>query len=460
MIMLDKKKKLIEFNASWEEAFGDLEISSQSSLIDICKEFKDLEILMNEALLDKTIKERDLLINGRHYNFKMSIWTQPDEEVGGITVVANNIDDLMKKRAEVEESNQRYRLVVQGASVGIWDWMDMKSGKEYWSPRFYELLGYADQEISASLEAFQKLLHPDDTEATTTSLNKHFAGEGTFDVDYRLRCKNGEYRWFQGRGQAAFDSEGKPLRMVGSIQDIHEKVLAEKELKRSNEDLDQFAYIASHDLREPLRGMRNCSQFLLEDYADKLDDEGVQYLDSIKKLGTRLEKYLDALLYFSRLGREEMTYRQIDLNFFLNEVQETYLNFLEKNIEVKFVKKLPTLFCDPLKMMKVFGNLLQNSVRYNLNEKKVVSIDYEHLGGDLYKFLISDNGIGIKESHWEKIFIIFKRLHTREKYEGGTGLGLTLVKKAVERHGGEVWVERSELGKGTTFAFTIKERQN
>ncbi len=383
-----------------------------------------------------------------------------DKEGEPVRMVGTHTDITKEKQQQnsLRISNERYRLVTEGASVGIWDWPDIKSDKEIWSPRFYELLGYKEGEIEANLNTFAELLHPDDKEKTFALVQEHFERNVPFDLEYRLKIKGGSYKWFRGSGQVSRDKKGRPKRMVGSIQDIHEKVLAKNELKRSNEELDEFAYIASHDLREPLRGMRNFSQFLIEDYSDKLNEEGLNYLETIKKLGERLEIYLDSLLYYSRLGRGEMSIKRVDLNVFLESITETYINPMEGNIDIRVNGCLPQITCDYVKLQKIFGNLIQNSIRYNLSERKIVEIWHKKNEDSMHQFWIKDNGIGIKTDHWKRIFTIFKRLHPKEDFEGGTGLGLTLVKKAVERHGGQIWVESSIIDEGTIITFTIREQ--
>lgn len=365
---------------------------------------------------------------------------------------------LEHHKNKAQESEKRYDLAIKGVGVGIWDW-DVKTDKEVWSEKFYDLLGYEYLEIPATLENFSKSLHPDDKERTFDMVKEHFAKKSHFDIEYRLETKSGDYRWFRGTGMASYDESGNPVRMVGSIEDIHERILAEKELKRSNEDLEQFAYIASHDLREPLRGMRNFSQFLIEDYSEKLDTDGKHYLETIKKLGGRLENYLDSLLQFSRLGREKMSYKEVDLSDIIDEIKDAHYNVDDNKIEILLEKDIPNVFCDPVKISQIMRNLIENAIRYNLNNKKVIEITYKKNSENLHQFWIKDNGIGIKKDHWQRIFTIFKRLHPKDEFEGGTGLGLTLVKKAVERHGGEVWVESSQENVGTIFTFTIKEKK-
>lgn len=237
------------------------------------------------------------------------------------------------------------------------------------------------------------------------------------------------------------------------------------ELERSNDELDSFAYVASHDLKEPLRGIHNYSLFLLEDYADKLDAEGVSKLQTLVRLSQRMEALIESLLQISRVGRQELHIRPVDLNVVVADVLDLLGPRLEQTgTTVALPAPLPTLPCDPVRMSEVFNNLLTNAIKYNTKPAKHVEIGVAAAGyppqrrpvdAHLFEVLyVKDNGIGIDSRHHESIFRIFKRLHNQEKYGGGTGAGLAIVKKMVEKHGGELWVE-SEPGQGATFYFTI-----
>lgn len=240
-------------------------------------------------------------------------------------------------------------------------------------------------------------------------------------------------------------------------QEIEERQKIEKALKKtlialedSNRELDDFAYIASHDLKEPLRGINNFSTFLIEDYGNILDKEGVRKLETLVTLTNRLKTLIDDLLTFSRMGRTELSIQETDMNVILLEVLETLSILMEeKRVEIKVPNPLPTVYCDNIRIKEVFRNLISNALKYNDKENPWIKIGYFD-----NKFYISDNGIGIKEKHFDDIFRIFKRLHARNKYGGGTGSGMTIIKKIIEKHQGKIWLE-SKLGQGTTFYFTL-----
>lgn len=228
------------------------------------------------------------------------------------------------------------------------------------------------------------------------------------------------------------------------------------ELDEKNRQLDSFAYVASHDLKEPLRGISNFSNFLLEDCAEQLDEQGVTYLRTMMRLTTRMESLLDSLLYYSRLSRTELQAQKVDVNVALRDAQEMLVaRIQESGVEIKVSRPLPHVYGDVDRISEMLANLISNAIKYNDKDKAVIEIGWQE--GDLNEgpvFYVKDNGIGIAKEHQQIVFQIFKRLHGREEYGGGVGAGLTIVRKIIERHGGRIWLE-SRQGYGTTFYFTL-----
>lgn len=234
-----------------------------------------------------------------------------------------------------------------------------------------------------------------------------------------------------------------------------------KALENSNRELDDFTYIVSHDLKEPLRGLKSFSQFLLEDYEDKLDDEGKNKLNVISNLVSRLESLLESLLYYSRLGRTEMAISEVNLEELVRNVIDVLsISLKEKNTIVEIRGHLPVIKCNRIRIQEVFQNLIGNAIKYNDKPENRIEIGFmtHHPAkpGEMV-FYVRDNGIGIEERHLKTIFNIFKRLHAKDAYGGGTGSGLAIVKKIITQQGGEVWAESPGEGQGTTFYFTIPQ---
>jgi two-component system sensor kinase FixL len=267
-------------------------------------------------------------------------------------------------------------------------------------------------------------------------------------------------------GISAFNI-GAETAFVGIVRDITARSQSETtllryttELERRNKELDDFAHIASHDLKEPLRGLFNNAKFLEEDYGDKIDAMGMKRLQRLCYLTQRMETLVNDLLYFSRLGRQELAIGPADINTAIRDIEsmmETTLK--EKNAFIDIPKVFPEIVCDKTGVTEIFRNLITNAVKYNDREKKIVEVGYvdevqAEKGIETQVFYVKDNGIGIEAEFHEEIFRIFKRLNEEDDDKKGTGVGLTFVRKIVDRHGGRIWLE-SELGKGSTFYFTL-----
>ncbi|MBC1219926.1 ATP-binding protein [Nostoc sp. UCD120] len=238
------------------------------------------------------------------------------------------------------------------------------------------------------------------------------------------------------------------------------------ELQRSNEELDSFAYVASHDLKEPLRGIHNYANFLMEDYADVLDENGIAKLQTLVRLTQRMEDLINSLLHFSRLGRAELIRQPVNLNDVVQQVIGTLtIARPQSEVEFRIPQPLRSVQCDRAQINELFSNLISNAIKYNDKPQKWVEIGCVEGNGESkisptsLTFYVRDNGIGISEEHLDKIFQIFRRLHGRDDFGGGTGVGLTIARKIVERHGGRIWVE-SIPTLGSTFYFTLSAEAN
>jgi two-component system, chemotaxis family, sensor kinase Cph1 len=258
-------------------------------------------------------------------------------------------------------------------------------------------------------------------------------------------------------------------RIIGILlQKAEELSLLNQELERSNMELDSFAYVASHDLREPLRGIHNYATFLIEDFGDRLGEQGTQKLETLMRLTQRMEDLINSLLHYSQFGRAELLFQAVDLG----EVVQGVLDLTEIGqlapADFRIPRPLPIIQGDRTQITELFTNLINNAIKYNDRAQKWVEIGYilpEEAGQDLPQsldlsqtvFFVRDNGIGIRTKHLETIFKIFKRLHPTTQYQGGTGAGLTISKKIVERHHGNIAVT-SIFGEGSTFYFTIGEQ--
>lgn len=236
------------------------------------------------------------------------------------------------------------------------------------------------------------------------------------------------------------------------IQESLKKTIDKLEI--SNTELEQFAYVASHDLQEPLRIVVSFTQLLERRYKGQLDENADEYMDFIVEGANRMKYLIDDLLAFSRLNTEEKQFELTDLNMVIEDILISNKPVIEESNALITTDHLPTVNCDSSQIRQVFQNLISNSIKFHNSSPEIrISVDNS---GDRWIVRVHDEGIGIDTNYHEKIFDVFKRLHTREEYTGN-GIGLAICKRIVERHNGKIWVE-SELGKGSTFYFTIPKR--
>lgn len=236
---------------------------------------------------------------------------------------------------------------------------------------------------------------------------------------------------------------------------VKERTILNRELLRSNKELENFAYVASHDLQEPLRMVTSFTQLLEMQYKDKLDDKAKEYIHFAVDGSRRMYELLNGLLAYSRIQRKGKAFIMVDLNRIIEGVIENFELVINVRKAIIKSEKLPVVYADESQMILLFQNLISNSLKFSTNPPRIfISSKSE---GDNFTFCVKDEGIGIEPQYFERIFLIFQRLNPRDQYEG-TGIGLAFCKRIVERHEGKIWLE-SEFGKGTTFYFSIPKQQ-
>ena len=258
--------------------------------------------------------------------------------------------------------------------------------------------------------------------------------------------------------QGIEDSRRAIKNVAMDLEKSKEKLEKQKKsLEETNKELDDFTYIVSHDLKEPLRSIDAFSKFIVEDYRDKLDVQGREYLERIRANAGRMQALIEDLLEISRLERKKNLFGEVQAKELIAEVKlRLEYAIKQKDAEIIVRDKLPKIFCDRVRLAEVFLNLISNGIKFNDKPQPRIEIGSSQTG-TFYEFYVKDNGPGIEEQYFEKIFEIFQRLGRREEY-GGTGAGLTIVKKIVQMHKGRIWVE-SKIGEGTTFYFTVPKEK-
>lgn len=392
-----------------------------------------------------------------------------------LTVSLRDVTAREQAEALLRESEERYRAVVQHIVEGVIT-IDEHGVIQGANAAAERLFGYSVSEMRGENVALL-MPEPDRSrhdgyianyrrtgEAKIIGIGREVVGRrkdgSVFPIDLAVsEFRLGDVRYFSGLVRDITERKQAEARLAYYAGALEKQ---NAELARSNQELDDFAYIASHDLKEPLRGIHNYAGFLIEDHGENLGDEGRAKLETVKRLAQRLEGLINSLLTFSRVGRVELAIGDTDLQEVVSEVLDSLAIPLSENkVEVRLPARLPSLRCDRVRIAEVFRNLIVNAMKYNNKPAKWIEIGACSGGGkasprDVVLY-VRDNGIGIEERHREAVFQIFKRLHSRDRYGGGFGAGLTIVRKIIERHGGRIWCE-SEPGEGSTFYFTLAQK--
>ncbi|RXJ49567.1 PAS domain-containing protein [Gelidibacter gilvus] len=377
----------------------------------------------------------------------------------GVRILLGTAQDVTEeKQAErqLKQSEEKLKDAQHLAHIGSWDW-DISKNKIEWSDELFRIFGLKPDNFEANFENYLKYIHPEDRENVNEIVQKAYQDHQPFDFLHRITLPSGQERTLHGRGKVYLNKKGHIFKMIGTAQDVTERIKVENklneytnELEMKNKELAEFAYAASHDLQEPLRTIANFSKLLatkLETYPDK---DLKHYMSLISGGANRMSIRIYDLLNYSRIGND-MSKSEIDCNIAVSQVLMDLSAIIGESGAEIIIEKLPVIVSGNLTM--VFQNLILNAVKFRREGvQPVVHISAVDRAKD-FLFKIKDNGIGIEKDYYDRIFIIFQRLHTRTAYEG-TGIGLSLCKKIIELHGGTIWVE-SEFGKGSTFYFTI-----
>ncbi len=366
---------------------------------------------------------------------------------------------------ELLKSNERFNKVAEATNDAIWDY-DVSSEQLWWGVGFYTLFGHDPDIVKPSLEKLIMLIHPDDRDRVGSRIQEYMSDGKSVNwyEEYKFRKSDGEYAFVIDRAIFIRNADGDVIRVVGAITDItyrkiYEESLLElnKQLEISNSELEQFAYVASHDLQEPLRMVTSFLNLLEKKYGNVFDDKARQYIHFARDGAVRMRHIILDLLDFSRIGKHSDKRKNVDLNEVMKDVLALHRKQIEEKSAHIHVSELPVLSTFRSPILQVFQNLVGNALKYvKPNCNVVIHIDGKELG-DRWEFSVADNGIGIDPKDHERIFIIFQRLHRRDEYSG-TGMGLAIVKKILDDLGGNIRVE-SELDKGSIFTFSIPKKQ-
>ena len=382
----------------------------------------------------------------------------------GLAVTFRNITD--RKRAEIalRDSEERFRAIFEQAAVGIAKTALCGQFLRV-NPGFCQIVRYGESELLQ--KNWQAITHPDDIEADREYVRSLLSGNiQTFSLEKRLVCKDEAVRWANVTVSAMRDANGTPQYLVCAIEDISQRKLVQEllqasldtqtryaqELTRSNAELEQFSYVASHDLQAPLSTIAGYAQLLEKRCHNQLDAQGNKFIRNIVNSCERMQALIDDLLEYSRVGRSEKPFDVIDCNLVFEDACANLQLAIRQDRASVTRGDLPRVRGDSFQLLQLFQNLIGNAIKYRSSEAPMVRVSASRQG-DSWVFSVEDNGIGIAEQYHPRIFQLFQRLHSQKQYSG-TGIGLAICQRIVERHGGRLWVE-SEPNRGSTFYFSI-----
>jgi PAS domain S-box-containing protein len=388
-----------------------------------------------------------------------------------------DITDLKEAEQALRISEERLKLAIDGGELGLWDW-NAKTGNVFFNENWARMLGYKVEELTPKVDTWKNMVHPEDWPEVERQLNDHLMGRtNIYSSEHRLLCKNGEYRWVLDTGKVVNrDAKGNPLRVAGIHKDVTERKEAEIKLKNWNKELEQrvqtrtaqleetnkelesFSYSVSHDLKAPLRAIEGFSKVLEEDYRDILDSEGKRYLNIIRDNTIKMNQLITDLLHFSRLGRKSLKPKRTNTRSLVDEVVDEVSREIDTKNHTIIINELPDLYADRNMMKIVFSNLISNAIKFS-TDRTDPRIEIGSVRADNYhQFYVKDNGVGFNMKYASKLFDTFQRLHRDEEYKG-SGIGLSLVQRVINKHGGKIWAEGEE-NNGAVFYFYLPEIEN
>ncbi|WP_299053674.1 ATP-binding protein [uncultured Polaribacter sp.] len=403
---------------------------------------KNQKIVIGDELkmADGKILERNYIPIFKDNTFKGHLWS------------FNDITLSRKYNESLEIEKQKYRNIIANMNLGFAE-VDFDGKLASVNHSFTEICGYSEKEL-IGLKA--RDVFPVDKEYALEKTEETRQGKSdSFKLD--IVDKNGNLKVVLISSAPNYNFQGEITGTIGIILDITRLEELEKQklellqnLEKSNNELKEYAHVVSHDLKSPLRSIFSLVSWIKEDNEGKLDTATLENFELIETTLEKMEQLITDILLYSSINSQVNEEKLIDLNFVIEDVNQ--LLFIPKHIHVTVLNKLPKIYGDRVRFQQLFQNLISNAVKFIDKEKGSIEIDMEE-NNTHYQFSVKDNGIGIEKKYNDKIFKIF---HSLSDEKSTSGIGLSIVKKIIERYDGEIWLE-SALGKGTTFYFTIKK---
>ena len=401
--------------------------------------------------------------------FSINVFPLPNHCIG---IAFDNITQRQQAEQALRESEQRFHAMAENAPVMIW-----LSGPDklftYFNKNWLEFTGRTlEQELG---NGWTESVHLEDLEDCLNTYMTAFDARLAFVMEYRLRRFDGKYSWILDKGTPRFNSDGSFAGYIGSCIDINHTKQTELTLKQRaeelthvntilaqttavlkirNDELNQFAYVVSHDLKAPLRAIASLSEWIEEDLKDQLPEENQHQMRLLRGRVHRMEALINGLLEYSRVGRTQTPSLMVNVNALLLEVIDSLAPPETFTIEIE--SGMPTLMTKRIPLQQVFTNLIGNAIKHHTRSDGHVKISVKDQG-QYYEFAVSDDGPGIAPEYHDKVFVIFQTLEARDRKES-TGVGLAIVKKIVETETGKITI-KSQVGNGSTFRFTWPKKQ-
>lgn len=364
---------------------------------------------------------------------------------------------VAERTDELRRSRERFSLAADGASVGIWDWFNDRRGNAYFSPRFFNIIGIANAPAITSIREFYDRVHDDDKPAFNAALDEQKKHGGRLDHEVRIRDQKGNDKWIRVAATIKRVDGEEAYRRVGTVEDIHQRKVAEEQaekfaedLQRSNSELEQFVYVASHDLKAPLRGIRTLADWIEEELGDEAGEDTARYLDLLKSRVGRLDGLLEGLLAYARIGAEHIERETLDLDDLTDQICDL-LDVDQSGFAVNH--DLPVVHSSRVVLTQVLQNLIANAMKHHDKGKGIIDLTYR-MGPDHYEISVTDDGPGIPKELTDRVFRMFQTLRPRDQVEG-SGMGLAIVRKLLESIGGDIRVDTDYDGPGTRISFRV-----
>lgn len=449
---------------------GEVEFTYQFFLAHVHREdVADLITYFTDAIDNLNSNECVFRIIDKNHNLKYincKLMVKRDKEGKAILLTGVNQDITDRKKAEEKNSTYEELIALSQAMAHIGSWeRDLKTNELIWTDELYRIYGLDPKVKDITAQRFFGLIHSEDREMVKEAISNCVENHQPYSLHFRIIAADGIERILYATGELVLNKNEEPVKVRGMAADVTgakrseqqllqlNKVLEERatDLTASNSELEHFAYVASHDLQEPLRMVISFLELLERRLKDNLDEKAKKYMDYATDGAHRMKIMIQDLLHFSRVGNDGQL-SQVDCNAVVNNVRSVFQLNNPSQEATFIIKKLPVINAYEHQVQQLFHNLISNALKYSNREKCEIEIGCKERN-KMFEFYVKDNGIGIEPQFFPKIFIIFQRLHTKTEYSG-TGIGLAICKKIVERLGGNIWVT-SEIGKGSTFYFTM-----